>query len=490
MGVARVAEARRRVRRAEGRLRSRSGGATRADAGAPEERGKPEVVVAGGGIGGLATALALQRRGVPVRVLEKVKEYKPFGGPIQLAGNAMSTMEAIDPSVGQQIIESSTVTGDRVNGLIDGRTGEWYCRFDTRKPARKRGLPLTLVISRYRLLDILRNALPDGVVEQQREVIGYRHAPNCVYAQLSDGSEQPADVLIGSDGIHSGVRQTMKDNGQSPTYSGYTCYTATCDYEPPEHERIGYRVYLGYKQYFVCSDVGNGQTQWYCFRLVEPGQDHEADKRDALLHHYSDWCENVRDIIAATSPSAIERRDVYDHVPTLRWTDGRVALLGDSAHAMQPNMGQGGCQAIEDAYLMAKELGERVEEPSESAIRNALRRYEAPRRIRSAAVTGFARMAALLATFYRHYLGDHPYFLYNYIPGSYSFWKQVQKLRIPHPGRVFGQIGMMTSIDFVLDYIQGKHYLDPADYTPKCQLEQHSVDEEEFKMRGIPGVAN
>lgn len=454
------------------------------------EAQRPHVLIAGGGIGGLAAALAMHRRGMSVRVLEKVKQYKPFGGPIQLAGNAMSTMEAIAPDVGKRIIDQSVVTGDRVNGLIDGRTGEWYCRFDTRKPARRRGLPLTLVISRYELLDILREALPSGVVEQSREVISYRHAGDCVYAQLSDGTEEAADVLVGSDGIRSNVRDTMKLDGKRPQYSGYTCYTATCDYEPPEHERIGYRVYLGYKQYFVCSDVGNGQTQWYCFRLVEPDQEHEEDYREALLQYYSDWCSNVRDILKNTKSEAIERRDVYDRIPSLKWTDGRVVLLGDSAHAMQPNMGQGGCQAIEDAYMLAKELERERDTISDESLRNALRRYEAPRRIRSAAVAGFARMAALLATFYRHYLGDHPYFFYDFIPGSHAFWQRVQKLRIPHPGRVFGQIGMLMFIDPILDYIQGQHYLDLNEYAPKCQLEEHRVDDDDFKMHGVWGIAS
>lgn len=124
------------------------------------EQRKPEVIVAGGGIGGLVTALALLNKGINVKVLERVKEYKPFGGPIQMAGNAMSTLEAIDPEVGKRVIDNSVITGDRVNGLLDGRTGEWYCRFDTRLPAWRRGLPLTLVISRYVLIDILREALP------------------------------------------------------------------------------------------------------------------------------------------------------------------------------------------------------------------------------------------------------------------------------------------------------------------------------------------
>ena len=122
---------------------------------AEAETSKPRVIIAGGGIGGLCAALALQSKGIPFMLSEKVKEYKPFGGPIQLQCNALEALEAIDMGVARQVMDLGTITGDRINGLLDGKTGEWFIKFDTRKPALRKGLPLTLVLNRYVLLDIL-----------------------------------------------------------------------------------------------------------------------------------------------------------------------------------------------------------------------------------------------------------------------------------------------------------------------------------------------
>eukprot|EP00959_Pyramimonas_sp_CCMP1952_P077891 1628068-Pyramimonas_sp.AAC.1 len=83
-----------------------------------------------------------------VTIFERVKEYKPFGGPIQLQCNAMGTIEAIDGGLANLIYENCTITGDRINGLLDGLRGSWFFRFDTRQPCYKNGLPLTLVINR------------------------------------------------------------------------------------------------------------------------------------------------------------------------------------------------------------------------------------------------------------------------------------------------------------------------------------------------------
>ncbi len=249
--------------------------------GAEEKRGggkSPHVVIAGGGIGGLCLAIALQAKGVPFKLYEKVREYKPFGGPIQLQCNALESLEAIDMSLAREIMDLGTITGDRINGLLDGKTGEWYLRFDTRKPAMKKGLPLTLVLNRYVLLDILKKRVnPENMVlgkrvshyeERTAETTGERY----VEVHFDDGTTEVGDVVVAADGINSAVRKQMRGGNDTTadkaTYSGYTCYTATCDFELDEVDSIGYQVYLGNGRYFVASDVGEGQTQWCVFFVL------------------------------------------------------------------------------------------------------------------------------------------------------------------------------------------------------------------------------
>mmetsp|Transcript_1366 Transcript_1366/g.3851 ORF Transcript_1366/g.3851 Transcript_1366/m.3851 type:complete len:573 (+) Transcript_1366:90-1808(+) len=474
----------------------------------------PHVVIAGGGIGGLCLAIALQNKGIPFKVYEKVKEYKPFGGPIQLQCNALESLEAIDMSLAQEVMDLGTITGDRINGLLDGKTGEWYLRFDTRKPAMKKGLPLTLVLNRYVLLDILKRRVnPENMVlgkrvthyeERTAETTGERY----VEVHFDDGTTESGDVVVAADGINSAVRKQMRgrNNPDKATYSGYTCYTATCDFELEDVDSIGYQVYLGNGRYFVASDVGEGQTQWYAFQKQAAGnKDLSGDMKGNLLGLFEGWSNDVRARLEATLEEDIEQRDIYDRRPIFKWVEGNACLLGDSAHAMQPNMGQGGCQAIEDAYVLAEALA-RVDATGAStsasasdngaqlSVEAALSEYEGKRCMRAAAIHGFARSAALMTTTWRPYIGSDPYEFYGYVPGMMAFWKFVEQFKIPHPGKVIGQIAMMFSIDFILEYIACGSPVREQDRVKYCQVPgvsvpKRSLPEDAFKMKGIPGFS-
>ena len=451
------------------------------------------MLVAGGGISGLAVGLALTSRGIPCKVFEKVQKYEPFGGPIQLGSNALATLEAIAPAVYRQIEDEGVVTGDRVNGLLDGKTGEWYSRFDTRAPARKYGLPLTLVISRYRLLDILREALPEGACETGQVATSYEKLPGGRAAlNFEGGRREEGALVVAADGIRSALRQQMK--GDLPTYSGYSCYTATCKFEAEDVDTVGYQVFLGYQQYFVASDVGDGLTQFYAFCKRESGSEkRERCMKEELLDFFGDWCPAVVERIEATLPEDIECRDIFDHRPTLSWADGSVCLAGDSAHAMQPNLGQGGCQALEDAYVLSTEL-KRLQSGELDSMDAVMRNYQWRRVARAGAIIGLARSAAVMTTTWRPYLGSDPYEFYGRVPGALEFWKNLEKLKIPHPGKVAGQVAVMGSMSSILEYVAAAHPVPTSERPPACQIPGISAPDrmvplEAFAMKGIPGFA-
>lgn len=463
----------------------------------------PKVIVAGGGIAGLATTLACQTKNLDVTCYERVREYKPWGGPIQMAGNAMAALDICDPSAAAAIVGDGTVTGDRLNGLLDGKDGDWFVRFDCRKPALESGLPLTVVMNRYDVIEKMTARVAPGALRQGVEVMRYEELPGGrVRVHLSDGATDECDVLVAADGIRSRCRSQMMDAPpleknldkmvggvpDAPTYSGYTCYAAISRMTPADVDTVGYMVFLGAGQYFVSSDVGDGQQQWYAFVKQDAGMDDEgADRKAALLEAFADWCPAVRERLEAVVSEEVERRDIYDRPPTLQWCKGRVALLGDAAHAMQPNMGQGGCQAIEDAAALADELAK----VGPDGVERALGWYQARRIPRAAAITGFAASASLMTSTYRRYLGSDPYFFYQYIPGALAFWEQVRKLKIPHPGRIVGQIAMLSSIDLILMYITTMG--DQRDSVKPLLEGQKKVmrelDDDLFAMKGIWGLA-
>ncbi|KXZ43514.1 hypothetical protein GPECTOR_88g457 [Gonium pectorale] len=420
-----------------------------------------KVIIAGAGIGGLVLAVSLLKQGFEVKVFERdltaIRGEGKYRGPIQVQSNALAALEAIDPEVAAEVLREGCITGDRVNGLCDGLTGDWYVKFDTFHPAVNKGLPVTRVISRVTLQQILARAVEryggPGVLNNGCCVTSFDERPAAaggdgteVVVTLEDGRTFSADVLIGADGIWSKIRKQLIGETKA-NYSGYTCYTGISDFTPADIDVVGYRVFLGNGQYFVSSDVGNGKMQWYGFHK-EPagGTDAEGTRKARLLEIFGHWNDNVVDLIKATPEEDVLRRDIFDRPPIFTWAKGRVALLGDSAHAMQPNLGQGGCMAIEDAYELAVDLSKALSEvggaPAAVDVGAVLKTYQANRMMRVSAIHGMAGMAAFMASTYKCYLGE-----------GWSKW--VESLRIPHPGRVIGRLVMLLTMPAVLDWVLG-----------------------------------
>ncbi|KAG4386490.1 hypothetical protein AAZX31_11G054600 [Glycine max] len=416
------------------------------------QKKKLRVLVAGGGIGGLVFALAAKRKGFEVVVFEKdmsaIRGEGQYRGPIQIQSNALAALEAIDLEVAEEVLRVGCITGDRINGLVDGISGSWYIKFDTFTPAAERGLPVTRVISRMALQEILAHAVGEDVIMNDSNVVDFVDHGDKVTVELENGQKYDGDLLVGADGIWSKVRKKLFGQTEA-TYSGYTCYTGIADFVPADIESVGYRVFLGHKQYFVSSDVGAGKMQWYGFHQ-EPagGADIPNGKKERLLKIFKGWCDNVIDLIHATEEEAILRRDIYDRTPTFTWGKGHVTLLGDSIHAMQPNMGQGGCMAIEDSYQLALELDNAWQQSIKSGspidIDSSLKSYERERRLRVAIVHGMARMAAMMASTYKAYLGVGL--------GPLEF---LTKFRIPHPGRVGGRFFIDKMMPLMLNWVLG-----------------------------------
>lgn len=434
---------------------------------------KLRILVAGGGIGGLVFALAAKRKGFEVLVFEKdmsaIRGEGQYRGPIQIQSNALAALEAIDMDVAEEVMRAGCVTGDRINGLVDGISGSWYIKFDTFTPAAEKGLPVTRVISRMTLQQILAQAVGDDIILNESNVIDFKDHGDKVSVVLENGQCYAGDLLVGADGIWSKVRKNLF-GPQEAIYSGYTCYTGIADFVPADIESVGYRVFLGHKQYFVSSDVGAGKMQWYAFHK-EPagGMDGSQGKKERLLKIFKGWCDNVVDLILATDEEAILRRDIYDQTPTFTWGRGRVTLLGDSVHAMQPNMGQGGCMAIEDGYQLAVELEKACKKSNESKtpidIVSALKRYESARRLRVAIIHGMARSAAMMASTYKAYLGVGL--------GPLSF---LTKFRIPHPGRVGGRFFIDVAMPLMLSWVLGGNSSKLEGRSPCCKLSDKASD--------------
>jgi len=425
-------------------------------AAAAQDGGKAlKVVIAGGGVGGLFTAFCMLKEGMDVTVYEKTSKFARFGGPIQLASNATSTIKAMDERLFDRVMSKFTFTASRRCGIKDGlrsdgsfrmtdvmdpgylanpdSPADWFVSFPLKECADFFKLPYTGVINRPDLQDILLDECskmkPDFLVNGA-PVMNYTNHDEGVTVHLSDGTKVEADVLVGSDGIWSAVRAQMYDEGeikkysddkwarQGCPYSGYTVFAGETVLKLPDYYETGYKVYIGPRRYFVTSDVGDGRVQWYAFLCMEPGTEKAGDTWDGtssskeegnnvisyLKAQHEGWSDEVFHVLENTLPETVEQRDLYDRWPEFlrSWADGRTVLIGDAVHPMMPNLGQGGCQAIEDAYELTKRLKnlKRFSEDSKAlptaSVNEALEDFYQSRVGRVAGVSLLSRLASEL----------------------------------------------------------------------------------------------
>jgi 2-polyprenyl-6-methoxyphenol hydroxylase-like FAD-dependent oxidoreductase len=336
------------------------------------------VLVAGGGIGGLATALALRKAGIDAVVLERAARLRAAGCGVHLWTNALLALEDLG-------------LADALHAIAPAQTrcefrtwrGRGLATWPVHEFAERYGQPV-MAIGRDDLVDILADALGDEHVLADAHVLGYDQDPDGVTALLADGSRERGDVLVGADGINSAVRRQMLGN-HPPDYTGYVAWRAAVDLSHPLIEPDFFRCMFGRGTRFVFYAIASGRVHWMSVANA-PAGGRDVDVRGTLLDRHRGWMEPVVDIIEATPPETIIRTDVVDRRPDARWGDGRVTLLGDAAHPMNFNVGQGACQAIEDALSLAKNLVAGRDPVS------GLRAYEAARQPRTASMQRTARV--------------------------------------------------------------------------------------------------
>jgi 2-polyprenyl-6-methoxyphenol hydroxylase-like FAD-dependent oxidoreductase len=237
---------------------------------------------------------------------------------------------------------------------------------------RAAGAPC-ICIHRAVLQKTLLDALPPDSVVTGARCTGFDDST----AILEGGERVDSDVLIGADGISSVVRDELHGS-QAPRYAGYTCWRGICRDDGGLAGRSrSALVVVGAGSQFGLWPCGAGLQYWFLTKNSPPGTKRTKAEVLALCQ---DWAAPVPDIIDGTPEDAILQNDIVDRPPLRRWGRGRVTLLGDAAHASTPNLGQGACQALEDAAVLAHCLS------GTSPAEAALRQYESMRISRTAKV--------------------------------------------------------------------------------------------------------
>ena len=347
----------------------------------------PRAVIVGAGIGGLAAAIALQQAGWDVFVYERAYELREVGAGITLWANAVKVLRKL--GVGEAI-ESAAATIHQSE--VRTWRGQLLLKNDFAAMNEKLKAP-SIGIHRADLQAKLADALGREHIKLGTTCVAYTQDEKGATALFAEGDEVRGQILIGADGIRSLVRNQLLGN-EPFRYAGCTAWRGVGLINRPEVPLGMMSVAMGRGSQLGMLPIGGGRTYWFATANVPAGEvagpgGHKAD----LLNRFRDWYPAFPAAIEATPDAAILRNDIFDRPPVRKWTDGRVTLLGDAAHPTTPNLGQGACQAIESASVLAKCLRNMENAPA------GLLAYEQARFDRTAFITNESWKLGKLFTF-------------------------------------------------------------------------------------------
>jgi 2-polyprenyl-6-methoxyphenol hydroxylase-like FAD-dependent oxidoreductase len=343
-------------------------------------------VIVGSGIGGLTAAIALRRAGMVVTLFERAETLEPVGGGITLAANAMQALTRL--GVAERVAELGaplalgairSASGDPIVSAGDElATTVAAAQQSSSDAALWARAGVGVGIHRADLQRALLEHLGGADLHVGQTCVGFEQDAAGVTVRFASGHSARADVLVGADGIRSAVRRSI--HGEEPLrYAGSTAYRGIASFpgitESSESWGCGRR--------FGIVPIGGERVYWFATSNAPAGTvDAPAERRPKLLEAFGGWHEPIEALIEATDAGSIWRHDLFDREPLAApWGVGRVTLLGDAAHPTTPNLGQGACQAIEDAVVLGDAL-----HAGDDAVA-ALRSFERRRAPRTAWIT-------------------------------------------------------------------------------------------------------
>lgn len=317
-----------------------------------------EVLIVGAGIGGLALAHALLRRGMSVRLLERAPVLKPIGAGIQIPPNAMQVLRALELD---GTIKARAFQPQAIEARM-GKSGRRVFDIPLAHAAENRWGAPYLHIHRADYIAALVEDLPDGVFELNARVISYENQAGGVSVSLADGRQVRCQYLVGADGIRSTIREQML-GPDAPHFTGNMAWRAVV-----RTEALGGLV----PNPTACAWFGAGRHA-VTYRLGKTGQKvnfvgvvEQADwqdegwslpgRKEDALKDFEGWHPVIRNVIE--NADELYRWALFDRSPLARWVDGRAVLMGDAAHPMLPFLAQGAAMAVEDAWVLAETLSD------------------------------------------------------------------------------------------------------------------------------------
>lgn len=347
-----------------------------------------KVAIVGAGISGLALAAALHREGLDVTVYEKSPTVRGGGSGITLAPNALAALDSL--GIGAPFRERQRQQGSLQGGQRSPR-GTWLMRFPSDLTAQ------SLVIARDELHTLLASALPRDLIRTGTRVEKVAPLTGTLTLHDCEGRvrSETFDLVVGADGLTSAVRKAWPED-PGTRYAGYAAWRGLTK-APFDLNGVGAETW-GTRARFGVAPLYDGRVYWFGVHTTpEPRRGHNNFEE---LHRLFDrWHSPIPEVIRASSENTIQYLPIIELAGELRsFARGRAVLIGDAAHAMTPNLGQGACQGLEDAATLAFLVQSVVSTPrAAQSLETVLVKYDRLRRARASAIARSSRRIGRIA---------------------------------------------------------------------------------------------
>ncbi|MGF1498433.1 MAG: FAD-dependent urate hydroxylase HpxO, partial [Elainellaceae cyanobacterium] len=342
-----------------------------------------KALVIGAGIGGLTAGIALKQAGYDVEIYDRVGELRPVGAGISLWSNGVKVLNRL--GLGAEIAQ----IGGQMNSMeYRTKTGALLNHIDLApliQTVGQRPYP----VARHDLQEMLLRAFA-GEVNLGHRCIGLDEDASGVTALFDNGHTARGDLVVAADGVRSILRTDVLGREVEPRYGGYVNWNGLVPAAEDLAPQNCWVIYVGDHQRASMMPVGGDRFYFFLDVPLPKGTPANPDTyRDDLKTYFKGWADPVQTLIERLNPAEVARPEIHDVGPIECFVRGRVALLGDAAHATCPDLGQGGCQAIEDALVLSECLV-----TTNLPVADALKRYERERIERANAVVYKARQRA------------------------------------------------------------------------------------------------
>lgn len=332
------------------------------------------VVIIGAGMGGLTTGIALKKFGHQVHIFEQTEKILPVGAAISLWSNGVKCLNYLG------LTDKIAKLGGQMDDLayVDGLTGDVMTQFSLLPLIEEVG-QRPYPVARADLQNMLMDEFGRDQIYLGKKMVSLEDKTDYVEVHFADGSSTQADLLIGADGTHSLTRTYVLGQQVQRRYAGYVNWNGLVEISEDLAPAQQWTTYVGEGKRASLMPVADGKFYFFLDVPLPAGLDNNRDEYKKLLKQYFvDWCQPVQQLIERLDPKKTNRVEIHDIEPFTQFYKGRVVILGDAAHSTTPDIGQGGCQAMEDAIYLARSL-----QINTLGLEDALRRYQNKRNERA-----------------------------------------------------------------------------------------------------------